>query len=39
MKVDGFNGVGVDGIAAAVHVTSGAFYSNFAASLRSVQSP
>ncbi|WP_280513791.1 TetR/AcrR family transcriptional regulator [Mycobacterium asiaticum] len=30
MKVAGFNGVGVDGLAAAADVTSGAFYSNFA---------
>lgn len=30
MKVAGFNGVGVDGLAAAAGVTSGAFYSNFA---------
>ncbi|OBK17750.1 hypothetical protein A5635_03785 [Mycobacterium asiaticum] len=30
MKVAGFNGVGVDGLAAAAEVTSGAFYSNFA---------
>jgi AcrR family transcriptional regulator len=30
MKVDGFNGIGVDGLAAAADVTSGAFYSNFA---------
>jgi AcrR family transcriptional regulator len=30
MKVNGFNGVGVDGLAAAAEVTSGAFYSNFA---------
>jgi AcrR family transcriptional regulator len=30
MKVNGFNGVGVDGLAAAADVTSGAFYSNFA---------
>ncbi|MEE6178462.1 TetR/AcrR family transcriptional regulator [Mycobacterium sp. 050134] len=29
MKVNGFNGVGVDGLAAAADVTSGAFYSNF----------
>jgi AcrR family transcriptional regulator len=26
----GFNGIGVDGLAAAAGVTSGAFYSNFA---------
>lgn len=30
MKIAGFNGVGVDGLAAAAEVTSGAFYSNFA---------
>lgn len=30
MKVSGFNGIGVDGLAAAADVTSGAFYSNFA---------
>jgi AcrR family transcriptional regulator len=30
MKVAGFNGVGVDGLASAADVTSGAFYSNFA---------
>lgn len=30
MKVAGFNGIGVDGLAAAAGVTSGAFYSNFA---------
>jgi AcrR family transcriptional regulator len=30
MKVAGFNGVGVDGLASAANVTSGAFYSNFA---------
>jgi AcrR family transcriptional regulator len=30
MKINGFNGVGVDGLAAAADVTSGAFYSNFA---------
>jgi TetR/AcrR family transcriptional regulator, transcriptional repressor for nem operon len=30
MKVSGFNGIGVDGLAAAAGVTSGAFYSNFA---------
>lgn len=30
MKVAGFNGLGVDGLAAAAGVTSGAFYSNFA---------
>lgn len=30
MKVAGFNGIGVDGLASAAHVTSGAFYSNFA---------
>lgn len=30
MKVAGFNGVGVDGLASAAGVTSGAFYSNFA---------
>jgi AcrR family transcriptional regulator len=29
MKVAGFNGIGVDGLAAAADVTSGAFYSNF----------
>jgi len=29
MKVAGFNGIGVDGIASAADVTSGAFYSNF----------
>ena len=28
-KTSGFNGVGVDGLAAAAGVTSGAFYSNF----------
>jgi Transcriptional regulator len=30
LRVNGFNGVGVDGLAAAAGVTSGAFYSNFA---------
>jgi AcrR family transcriptional regulator len=30
MKVAGYNGVGVDGLASAADVTSGAFYSNFA---------
>lgn len=30
MKGTGFNGVGVDGLAASADVTSGAFYSNFA---------
>jgi AcrR family transcriptional regulator len=30
MKIVGFNGIGVDGLAAAANVTSGAFYSNFA---------
>jgi len=30
MNVSGFNGVGVDGLAAAAGMTSGAFYSNFA---------
>jgi AcrR family transcriptional regulator len=30
MKVKGFHGIGVDGLAAAADVTSGAFYSNFA---------
>jgi TetR/AcrR family transcriptional regulator, transcriptional repressor for nem operon len=30
MKANGFNGIGVDGIAGAAGVTSGAFYSNFA---------
>lgn len=29
LKESGFNGVGVDGLAAAAGVTSGAFYSNF----------
>jgi TetR/AcrR family transcriptional regulator, transcriptional repressor for nem operon len=29
-KTSGFNGIGVDGLAAAAGVTSGAFYSNFA---------
>ena len=29
MKVAGFNGIGVDGLASAAGVTSGAFYSNF----------
>ena len=29
LKASGFNGVGVDGLAAAAGVTSGAFYSNF----------
>jgi AcrR family transcriptional regulator len=29
MKVAGFNGIGVDGLAAAANMTSGAFYSNF----------
>jgi AcrR family transcriptional regulator len=29
LKTCGFNGIGVDGIAAAAGVTSGAFYSNF----------
>jgi TetR/AcrR family transcriptional regulator, transcriptional repressor for nem operon len=30
LKRDGFNGIGVDGLAAAADVTSGGFYSNFA---------
>lgn len=30
LRVNGFNGIGVDGLAAAAGVTSGAFYSNFA---------
>ena len=30
MKAAGFNGIGVDGLAAKAGVTSGAFYSNFA---------
>ena len=30
LKTCGFNGIGVDGLAAAAGVTSGAFYSNFA---------
>lgn len=30
LKTHGFNGIGVDGLAAAAGVTSGAFYSNFA---------
>jgi len=30
LRKNGFNGVGVDGLAAAAGVTSGAFYSNFA---------
>ena len=30
MKAAGFNGIGVDGLAAAAGATSGAFYSNFA---------
>ena len=30
LRTTGFNGVGVDGLAAAAGVTSGAFYSNFA---------
>jgi TetR/AcrR family transcriptional repressor of nem operon len=29
LRVSGFNGIGVDGLAAATGVTSGAFYSNF----------
>ncbi|WP_255360734.1 TetR/AcrR family transcriptional regulator [Mycobacterium sp. 852002-53434_SCH5985345] len=29
LKTNGFNGIGVDGLAAAAGVTSGAFYSNF----------
>lgn len=29
LRVSGFNGIGVDGLAAAAGVTSGAFYSNF----------
>lgn len=29
LKANGFNGIGVDGLAAAAGVTSGAFYSNF----------
>jgi AcrR family transcriptional regulator len=29
LKTCGFNGIGVDGLAAAAGVTSGAFYSNF----------
>lgn len=30
LRTNGFNGIGVDGLAAAAGVTSGAFYSNFA---------
>ncbi|MET0307435.1 MAG: TetR/AcrR family transcriptional regulator [Sphingomonas sp.] len=30
LRANGFNGIGVDGLAAAAGVTSGAFYSNFA---------
>ncbi len=30
LKRDGFNGIGVDGLAASADVTSGGFYSNFA---------
>src|SRR2546430_13542203 len=30
LRKSGFNGVGVDGLAASAGVTSGAFYSNFA---------
>lgn len=30
LKRDGFNGIGVDGLAASANVTSGGFYSNFA---------
>jgi AcrR family transcriptional regulator len=29
LRTNGFNGIGVDGLAASVGVTSGAFYSNF----------
>ena len=29
LRTNGFNGIGVDGLAAAAGVTSGAFYSNF----------
>src|SRR6266436_6243449 len=29
LRTNGFNGIGVDGIAASAGVTSGAFYSNF----------
>lgn len=29
LRIKGFNGIGVDGLAAAAGVTSGAFYSNF----------
>ncbi len=29
LRVNGFNGIGVDGLASAAGVTSGAFYSNF----------
>lgn len=29
LRVNGFNGIGVDGLAASAGVTSGAFYSNF----------
>jgi AcrR family transcriptional regulator len=29
LRINGFNGVGVDGLAASAGVTSGAFYSNF----------
>jgi AcrR family transcriptional regulator len=29
LRTNGFNGIGVDGLAAAASVTSGAFYSNF----------
>src|ERR1700749_3880864 len=30
LRTNGFNGIGVDGLAASAGVTSGAFYSNFA---------
>ncbi|MGI0524959.1 TetR/AcrR family transcriptional regulator [Rhizobium giardinii] len=30
LRQNGFNGIGVDGLASAAGVTSGAFYSNFA---------
>src|ERR1700710_3271468 len=29
LRTNGFNGIGVDGLAASAGVTSGAFYSNF----------
>src|SRR5260370_38209335 len=29
LRTNGFNGIGVDGVAASAGVTSGAFYSNF----------